>query len=58
MKYYILSTGQPAPSPWRINSPDGTESLVKTLEAPEPFIRTLTASKARTLAAKWSPSTE
>jgi ribosomal protein S4 len=58
MKYYIIASGQVVDTPWYVCSPDDTKCIVKTKSKPQPCIKSLTAAKARTQAAEWSPDLE
>jgi len=58
VKYYLISTGEPAATPWRIVSPDGLVELVKSTAVPLNFSQKLTADQARKLATDWSLSQE
>ena len=58
MIYYIVDTGTPADTPWRVASPDGLLEIIKSDSAPASFEQQITADEARALAAEWAPDME
>jgi hypothetical protein len=55
MIYYVVATGAPVDTPWRIPSPDGLSEIVKSNTVPAIFESQLTGDEARTLATEWTP---